>query len=177
MLMDSQEDKLLEEASCDYRSLIETLSIYKYVDEEGTLIKQIHDCFHINQTFLSYLSNILSCWNTLYKTYIKVDSYDDLVMVCQPVLNRAAQIAIIRNSIIPDFLDNLSIKKYGVKSYNNILDNSFIKLTLHEVADKVVNLNFMLYVIEESIRLSKLPHYNPFELKNIVLQNAGYISC
>lgn len=82
--------------------------------------------------------------------------------------------AIIRNSIIPDFLDKLNIQKYSMSSYTSILNKRYVKAAIHKAGDKMVDINFMLYAIEESIRLSQSPHYNPFELKNIVLSNAGY---
>lgn len=180
-LSHSGPNKLMEEASCDYRALIETISMHRLIASNvdkmfAKELQKIHDAFHINQTFLSYLTNICACWETLYKSYLYVDSYEELHKISKPCFDKAAQMAIIRNSIIPDFLDKLNIKKYGMSSYVSVLDKPYVKEAIHNVADHVVELNFMLYAIEESIRLSQLPHYNPFELKNIVLSNAGYLS-
>ena len=178
-LLNSKSDKLMEEASCDYRALIETISMQKKMSNSNNRItvqelQQIHDIFHINQTFLSYLTNIFACWENLYKVYTHVDTYEELLKNSQPYFDKAAQMAIIRNSIIPDFLDKLNTKKYGMSSYISILNKPNIKAAIQNVADKMVDLNFMLYAIEEAIKLSHLPHFNPFELKNIVLCNAGY---
>ncbi len=177
-LLHSEPDKLLEEASCDYRALIETISMQRKLTNKDQIfaheLQEIHDAFHMNQTFLSYLTNISSCWEILYKTYQRVDSYEELLQRSQPYFDKAAHMAIIRNSIIPDFLDKLNIKKYDMPSYISILDKPYIKAAIHKVGDQMVDLDFMLYAIEESIRLSRLPHYDPFELKNIVLRNAGY---
>lgn len=178
-LLNSKSDKLMEESSCDYRALIETISMQKKIYNNPNRfsiqeIQKIHDIFHINQTFLSYLTNIFTCWEILYKVYIRVDTYEDLMKNSQPYFDKAAHMAIIRNSIIPDFLDKLNIKKYGMSSYISILNRPNIKTAIQNVADKMVDLNFMLYAIEEAIKLSQLPHFNPFELKKIVLCNAGY---
>ena len=176
-LIDSKYTKLFEEASCDYRALIETIALYRGISEIDTveLIKQIHDAFHINQAFLSYLTNIFVCWQTLYKSYLAVDSYDELLPYCKQTLDTAVETAVIRNSIIPDFLDSLNILKYEINSYNSVLNDVFIKETIHHVADNMVDLNFMLYAIEESIKLSNQPNFNPFELKNIILGNISYL--
>lgn len=179
-LLYSEPDKLLEEASCDYRALIETISIQRMLTGRDTPpigeLQQIHDVFHINQTFLSYLTNISVCWENLYKVYLRVDSYEELLRHSQPYFDKASQMAIIRNSIIPDFLDKLNIKKYEMPSYASVLNRPYIKTAFHSISDQMIDLNFMLYAIEESIKLSQLPHYDPFELKNTVLCNAGYIA-
>ena len=167
-LLHSESGKLLEEASCDYRALIETISIYKNVFEDNKNFLQelhtIHDIFHINQTLFSYLTNIFTCWEKLYNVYIRVDTYNELMKRCQPSFDIAAQFAIIRNSIIPDFLEKLNIKKYGMGLYTSVLNQSDIKDTICNVADKMVDLDFMFYAIEESIKLSELPDFDPFEL-------------
>ncbi len=178
-LLNSGPDKLLEEASCDYRALIETISLQRKLtnnsnDKFSNELIHIHNTFHINQTFLSYLTNIFTCWECIYKVYCNVESYDSLIKNSQPYLDKASQMAIIRNSIIPDFLDKLTTQKYNMKSYSSIINEPYIKTAIHKAADKMVDLNFMLYAIEEAIKLSQLPHYNPFELKNIVLDNARY---
>ena len=174
----SEPNKLLEEASCDYRSLIETISMQRKLTGNDLIyaheLQQIHDSFHMNQTFLSYLTNISSCWEMVYKTYLHVDTYEELLVKCQPYFDRAAHTAIIRNSIIPDFLDRLNMQKYNVSSYESILDKPYVVAALHKAGDQMVDYNFMFYAIEESIRLSQLSNYNPFELKAIVLSNAGY---
>ena len=180
-LLYSGSNKLIEEASCDYRALIETISMQRLIANNvgKTFIEElqkIHDAFHINQVFLCYLTNICACWEALYKSYLRVDSFEELYKISQPYFDKAAQMAIIRNSIIPDFLDKLNIEKYGMLSYANVLDKPYIKAAIRNVTDEMVDLNFMLYAIEESIRLSQLPHYNPFELRNIVLSNAGYLT-
>lgn len=178
-LSNSEPNKLLEEASCDYRALIETISMHKKLNNNSNKkflleLIHIHDAFHINQTFLSYLTNIFLCWESLYKVYRNVESYETLMKNTQPYLDKASQMAIIRNSIIPDFLDKLTTQKYKMESYSSILNKPYIKSAIHKVSDEMVDLNFMLYAIEEAIKLSQLPHYNPIELKNIVLSNAGY---
>jgi hypothetical protein len=177
MLLNSDVEKLLEEASCDYRALIEVVSIYRKMNEEieNVYICQIHDAFHINQVFLNYLVNIYSCWQTLYTNYLKVEAYEELIEKCLPPFDKAAQMAIIRNSIIPDFLDKLNIGKYNIGSYKSVLDNDFMKTVFREMGDGMMDLNFMFYIIEESIKISNNNKYNPFELKEIVLKNAGYI--
>lgn len=180
-LLYSGPNKLIEEASCDYRALIETISMQRLLANNvgKTFIEElqkIHDAFHINQVFLCYLTNICACWEALYKSYLSVDSFEELYRISQPYFDKAAQMAIIRNSIIPDFLDKLNIEKYGMLSYVNVLDKPYIKAAIRNVTDEMVDLNFMFYAIEEAIRLSQLPHYNPFELKNIVLSNAGYLT-
>jgi hypothetical protein len=176
-LLKADAEKMLEEASCDYRALIETLAIFRAIEpsREQDFISQIHDSFRINQALLSYFSNLLFCWTILSQSYSRVGSYDELLQVCQPELDKAAQIAVIRNTIIPDFLEVLSEAKYGTLLFESVLEQQVIKDAIHETANGMVDIGFMLYVIEESIRLSNLPDFNPFELKNIVLENAGYV--
>lgn len=176
-LIDSKYTKLFEEAACDYRALIETIALYRVISDIDTAesIKQILDAFHINQTFLSYLTNIFVCWQTLYKSYLEVDSYDELLASCKKALDTAAETAVIRNSIIPDFLDSLNIQKYEISSYDSVLNDVFIKKTISHVADNMVDLNFLLYAIEESIKLYNQPNFNPFELRDIILNNASYL--
>lgn len=144
-LLHSESSKLLEESSCDYRALIETISIYKNMFEDNKNFLQelhtIHDIFHINQTLFSYLTNIFTCWEKLYNVYIRVDTYNELMKRCQPSFDTAAQFAIIRNSIIPDFLDKLNIKKYGMLSYVSVLDKPYIKAAIRNVTDEMVDLN------------------------------------
>lgn len=83
--------------------------------------------------------------------------------------------AIIRNSIIPAFLDKLNMQKFRVSTYTSILSEPYVMAAIQKVGDQMVDYNFMFYAVEEAIRLSQLPHYDPFELKNIVLDNAGYL--
>lgn len=178
-MLTSGPDKLLEEASCDYRALVETISMQrKLTDLDGVFVRelqQIHDAFHINQTFLSYLTNILSCWETFYHVYPHADSSADFLRKCKPYFDRASHMAIIRNSIIPAFLDKLNMQKFHISTYTSILSEPHVKAALQKVGDQMVDYNFMFYAVEEAIRLSQLPHYDPFELKNIVLDNAGYL--
>ena len=178
-LLYPQDDKLLEETSCDYRALIETVSIWNELTNSmnknfSAEFHKIHDSFHISQTFLSYLTNIFVCWEALYKAYICSDSQEKVLKNIQPYFDKAAHMAIIRNSIIPDFLDKLNMKKYGIESYVNILNKDYVKNTLQNISDKIIDPNFMFYAIKEAKRLTQLPHYNPLELKDIVLSNAGY---
>jgi len=176
-LLKADAEKMLEEACCDYRALIETLALYRKIDPQKEIyfIYQVHEAFRINQTLLSYFSNILSCWTILYKNYLVANSYDDLLQQCQPMLAKAAQMAVIRNTIIPDFLETLSIGKYHITLPQSILDNDIVKGSIHEASNRMVDMNFMFYAIEESLRLFNQPDYNPFELKNIILENAGYL--
>lgn len=178
-LQDAGFDKLVEEASCDYRALIETVSIQSKIDSGSQRnlvqhIQEIHDAFHINQTFLSSLCNISSCWEAMYRAYISASSTEEVLKGVQPFFDRAAQMASVRNIIIPDFLDRLIMQKHGVTSYVNILDNPFVRSAFQKVMDKMLDASFMVYAIEESLKLMRLPHFNPFELKDIVLSNAGY---
>ena len=178
-LQNSSFDKLMEEAACDYRALIETVSIQNQIDSEAKRnlklhIPEIHDAFHINQTFLSSLCNISSCWEAVYKAYISGDSTEEVLKSIQPFLDKTTQMSAVRNIIIPDFLDRLIMQKHGISSYANILGNSFVKSAFQKIMDKMLDGNFMVYAIEETIRLMQLPHYNQFKLKDIVLSNAGY---
>ncbi|MCH5262152.1 MAG: hypothetical protein J1F42_04500 [Lachnospiraceae bacterium] len=178
-LQHSGYDKFVEEASCDYRALIETVSIQSKIDSESQCnlvqhIQEIHDAFHVNQTFLSSLCNISSCWEAIYRAYISANSTEEVLKDVQPSFDMAAQMASVRNIIIPDFLDRLIMQKYGVTSYVNILDTPFVRSAFQKVMDKMLDVNFMVYAIEESLKLIRLPHFNPFELKDIVLSNAGY---
>ena len=66
------------------------------------------------------------------------------------------------------------MKKYGIESYVNTFNKDYVKSTLQNISDKIIDLNFISYAIKEATRLTQLPHYNPFELKDIVLSNAGY---
>lgn len=172
-------DKLMEEASCDYRALIETVSIQNQIDSEAKRnlkrhIREIHDAFHINQTFLSSLCNISLCWEAVYKAYISGDSTEEVLKIIQPFLDKTTQMSAVRNIIIPDFLDRLIMQTYDISSYANILGNSFVRSAFKEITDKMLDANFMVYAFEETLRLMQLPHYNLLELKDIVLSNAGY---
>ncbi len=172
-------DKFLEEAACDYRALLQTVAIQNHIDSGSEKIlalhvQEIHDAFHINQTFLSNLCSISLCWEAVYKAYISANTDEEVMKMVQPIFDRASQTAAVRNIIIPDFLDKLIMQTYGVTSYVNILDNSFVRSAFQKVTDKVVDVNFMVYAFKESIKLTQLPHYNPFALKDIVLSNAGY---
>lgn len=178
-LQNSSFDKLMEEAACDYRALIEAVSIQDQIDSETKRnlrlhIQEIHDAFHINQTFLSSLCNISSCWEAVYKSYISGDSTEEVLKFIQPFLDRTTQMSAVRNIIIPDFLDRIIMQKHGISSYANILGNSFVRSAFQKITDKMLDVNFMVYTIEETLRLVQLPRYNPFELKDIVLSNAGY---
>lgn len=178
-LQNSSFDKLMEEAACDYRALIETVSIQNQIDSDAKRnrklhIREIHDAFHINQTFLSSLCNISSCWEAVYKAYISGNSTEGVLKIIQPFLDKTTHMSTVRNIIIPDFLDRLIMQNHGVSSYTNILDNSFVRSAFQKITDKMLDVNFMVYAIEETLRLTQLPHYNPLELKDIVLSNAGY---
>lgn len=178
-LQSSSFDKLMEEAACDYRALIETVSIQNQIDSDTERnlkrhIQEIHDAFHINQTFLSSLCNISSCWESVYKAYISGDSTEEVLKIIKPFLDKTTQMSAVRNIIIPDFLDRLIMQKYGISSYVNILSSPFIRSAFQKITDKMLDVNFMVYAFEETLRLIQLPHYNPSELKDIVLSNAGY---
>lgn len=58
--------------------------------------------------------------------------------------------------------------------YIDILDHSFVRSAFQKITDKMLDANFMVYAIEETLRLMQLSHYNLFELKDIVLNNEGY---
>lgn len=178
-LQNASLDKLMEEAACDYRALIETVSIHNQIDVEakGNMnhhIREIHDAFHINQTFLSSLCNISTCWESVFKAYISGGSTEEVLKIIQPFLDKTTQMSTVRSIIIPDFLDRLIMEKHGISSYVNILGNSFVKSAFQKITDKMLDVNFMVYAFEETLRVMQLPHYNPFELKDIVLSNAGY---
>lgn len=178
-LQNASLDKLMEEAACDYRALIETVSIQNQIEFKAKRnlkhhIREIHDAFHINQTFLSSLCNISSCWESVYKAYISGNNTEEVLKIIQPLLDKTTQMSAVRNIIIPDFLDRLIMQKYGISSYVNILNNSFVKSAFQKITDKMLDVNFMIYAIEETLRLIQMPHYNPFELKDIILKNAGY---
>lgn len=178
-LQNSSFDKLMEEAACDYRALIEAVSIQNQIDSETKRnlrlhIQEIHDAFHINQTFLSSLCNISSCWEAVYKAYISGDSIEEVLKFIQPFLDKTTQMSAVRNIIIPDFLDRIIMQKHGISSYVNILGNSFVRSAFQKITDKMLDVNFMVYTIEETLRLVQLPRYNPIELKDIVLGNVGY---
>lgn len=170
---------LMEEAACDDRALIETVSIHNQIDSEVKRnlkrhIREIHDAFHINQTFLNCLCNISSCWKSVYKAYISGGSTEEVLKIIQPFLDKTTQMSTVRSIIIPDFLDRLIMEKHGISSYVNILGNSFVKSAFQKITDKMLDVNFTVYAFEETLRVMQLPHYNPFELKDIVLSNAGY---
>ena len=92
----------------------------------------------------------------------------------QPFFDRASQSATMRNIIIPDYLDKFVCRKYGISSYVNILDKDLIIFAIQKVFDVVADINLMVNATKESLRLMQLPHFNPFELKDIVLGNAEY---
>lgn len=178
-IQNSSWDKFLEEAACDYRALIQTVYLVRQAESgsEQSLaqhVREIQDAFHINQTFLSNLSDIAICWETVYKAFISANSTDEALKIVQPSFDRASQSATIRNVIIPDFLDKFICKTYGISSYVNILDNNLIRFAIQKVMDIVADVNFMVYATKESLRLMQLSYFNPFEMKDIVLSNAEY---
>lgn len=172
-------DKLMEEAACDFRALAETVLIQNRIDSETKRnlqlqIREIHDAFHINQTFLSCLCTISSCWEIVYKAYISGNSTEEVLKIMQPSLEKINQMLAVRNKIIPDFLDRAIMQEHGISSYTNIIGNSFVRSVFQKITDIMLDGNFMVYAIEETLKLRQLPHYNPIELKYIVLGNAGY---
>ena len=126
-------------------------------------------------TLPGYFSNLLTYWNTLYKNYLTANNYDDLLHRCQPALDKTAQMAVIRNMIIPDSPEILSSRKYHMTTNRSIPDDDLMKGTIHEAVIRMVYPNFVLYTIEESIKLFNRTNYNPFELRDIILKNAEYI--
>lgn len=172
-------DKLMEEAACDYRAVFEIVSLQNQINfkTEQNLkfhIQDILDAFHINQTFLSNLCCLSMSWEIVYRAYLSCDSIEEVLKIILPLLHKENQMAVVRNIIIPDFLDRPIMQKYGISSYENIFGSSFIRSAFLKIRDKMLDGNFMVYAIEETLRLTQLPNYNPLELKDIVLSNAGY---
>ncbi len=178
-LQNTSWDKFLEEAACDYRALMQTVYIVRNAETESEQnliqhIREIQDAFHINQTFLSSLCDLAICWEAVYKAYISANNTEEALKIVQPFFDRASQSATMRNIIIPDYLDKFICRKYGISSYINILDKDLIRFAVQKVFDVVADINLMVNATKESLRLMQLPHFNPFELKDIVLGNAEY---
>lgn len=169
-------DRLHEEASCDYRALMETISIYLKLNigESEATVCQIHEAFRLTQMLTNNFSSIFSSWKVLYKNYSLADNYDVYFTLCNQLLEDIAQMSLLRNTIIPVFIETLSLGKHQISSFQSFIDTDVVRQANNEALEMTLNEKFIYNIFDASLDLRNCLDYNPFVLKDVVLRNASY---